>query len=156
MDSTKLEFLKAAFLPALKALKADDRGRWGRMNGQQMVEHYTQSVRIASGRLHFDLVNSGEVLARSRAFLQSDKPFRENTKNPILPDDPQSTHHPDMASSLKALQDELGYFFDQFENKPDLKTLNPLFGELDYQMNVQFLYKHAIHHLRQFGLLDSL
>ena len=37
---------------------------------------------------------------------------------------------------------------------PLLESLNPIFGELDFNGNVQLLYKHALHHLRQFGRID--
>ena len=43
-------------------------------------------------------------------------------------------------------------FFEVFEKDPGLKTINPVFGELDFDSNIQLLYKHALHHLKQFGI----
>jgi len=61
---------------------------------------------------------------------------------------------PDMAAAIAELKEELDHFFEIFERDPELTTHNPLFGNLDYAMNLQLLSKHARHHLRQFGLLE--
>ena len=58
-----------------------------------------------------------------------------------------------MQSAIGELQNELNCFFDEFPRNPELKTVNAFFGELDYDMNVQFLHKHVTHHLKQFGLV---
>jgi hypothetical protein len=155
MDNQKLDFLRSGFIPLLRGLDANARGKWGRMNGQQMIEHFAISVRVASGREVYPQYNKGEILEKSRAFLASEMPLRENTRNPVLPEAPQPNRFSNIGEAVNDLHSELMYFFDRFEHDPELKTSNPLFGELDYSMNVQFLHKHAIHHLRQFGLLES-
>ncbi|MGH2564637.1 MAG: hypothetical protein ACRDE5_08995 [Ginsengibacter sp.] len=83
----------------------------------------------------------------------SNQPFRENIKNPLIPEEGFKLRKADMESAINILQKELDYFFELFEKHPELKTNNPFFGELDYNMNVQLLHKHAVHHLRQFGLV---
>ena len=57
-----------------------------------------------------------------------------------------------MQGAIGALQLELIYFFEAFEKNPALITRNPFFGDLNFEQNVQLLYKHALHHLRQFGV----
>jgi hypothetical protein len=37
------------------------------------------------------------------------------------------------------------YFFEAFENDHNLVTRNPLFGDLNFEQNVQLLHKHALH-----------
>ena len=49
-------------------------------------------------------------------------------------------------------KNELDYFFEVFRANEHLTTINPIFGELNYELNLQLLYKHAVHHLRQFGV----
>jgi hypothetical protein len=66
---------------------------------------------------------------------------------------PAPTKKPTMQGAIEKLQRELNYFFEVFEKDPNLTTENPFFGKLDFAGNVQFLHKHAIHHLRQFGLV---
>ncbi len=55
-------------------------------------------------------------------------------------------------AAIGKLQEEIIYFFEVFEKNPTMKTTNPIFGELDFEMNIQLLYRHALHHLRQFGI----
>ena len=39
MNQNKLKFLSTLFVPLLNNLQSDAVGKWGKMNGQQMVEH---------------------------------------------------------------------------------------------------------------------
>ena len=153
MDTQKLEFLKKDFIPLLRKLAPDAKGKWGVMNGQQMVEHFGDSVKNAAGKLHLPQVHEGELLTKLRTFLLSDKPFRENTKNPLMSDEPIPVRLPSMEMAVDRVQKYLDYFFEAFEENPQLTTHNPIFGELDYAGNIQLLHKHAMHHLHQFGLV---
>ncbi len=83
----------------------------------------------------------------------TENPFKENTKNPLLGETPLPLRKPTLQAAIDTLQEELNYFFSVFENNPALTTRNPIFGELDYAQHVQLLHKHALHHLRQFGLV---
>ena len=152
-DQQKLHFLLNDFPALLRQLDADTKGKWGLMNAQQMVEHFIWSVKSANGKLQLPPVNEGEALEKIRAFLFSEKQFRENTKNPLL-GDPQPTHYPSMQVAVDKLQSELQYLADKFSGNPGTTTINPIFGELDLEGNVQLLHKHALHHLRQFGLVS--
>jgi hypothetical protein len=153
MITAKEAFLKNSFIPLLKKLKAVDKGSWGVMDAQQMVEHFTDAVKNASGKLILPVLNEGERLQKSRDFLMSENPFKENTDNPLIPKEGIPHRQPDLQAAINKLQKELDYFFETFEKNTGLKTGNAFFGQLDYNMNVQLLHKHALHHLRQFGLV---
>lgn len=153
MENIKEEFLKDNLIPLVKKLKAEDKGKWGIMNAQQMIEHFTDAVKNASGKLILPALTEGEQLEKMRSFLMSEKPFKENTDNPLIPKEGIPHRQPDIRSAINKLQNELDYFFEVFEKTPDLKTNNAFFGELDYKMNAQLLHKHAMHHLKQFGLV---
>jgi len=153
MKNVKETFLKEKLVAMLKKLKGTEKGKWGIMNAQQMVEHFADAIKSANGKLVLPLLNKGERLQNSREFLMSDEPFKENIKNPLIPEDGFKLHKPDIQSAINKVQKELDYFFEIFEKHPEIKTQNPFFGELDYRMNVQLLHKHAMHHLRQFGLV---
>lgn len=119
-----------------------------------MIEHYTgDAVRNASGRLVTDIIiTPPENLQRMREFMMSNKPFKENTKNPLLKEEPAPLRYKTVQGAIGALQQELICFFEAFERNPILTTRNPFFGDLNFEQNVQLLYKHALHHLRQFGV----
>jgi hypothetical protein len=153
MNNNKEIFLKKDFITLLKKLKGNEKGKWGIMNAHQMVEHFADAVKSANGKLVLPLLNKDDALQKSREFLMSEKPFKENTKNPLLPETGLPLRKPDIESAINKLQKELNYFFELFEKHPGLKTTNAFFGELDFEMNVQLLHKHAIHHLKQFGLV---
>jgi hypothetical protein len=109
----KVDFLKHQFVPLLRQIPSDTLPHWGTMTLQQMIEHFTDNVRLASGKVQLtEMFTPEEEIPKYQAFIMSDKPFRENTRNPI-------------------------------------------FGDLNYEQNVRLLYKHALHHLRQFGLTVS-
>lgn len=152
MDTAKAHFLKKDFIPLLKTILVDATPRWGKMTPQQMVEHFTDSVQIAAGTFpDVPLITPAENLPKMQAFLQSDKPFRENTKNPMVPENPP-LRHTGMAEALNELQTALDTFFESFYATENRTTCNPFFGELNFEMNILLLYKHALHHLRQFGV----
>ena len=154
MTPSKEAFLKEDFILLLKKLKGDEKGRWGIMNSQQMVEHFADAVKNASGKLILPALNEGERLQKYRDFLMSEQPFKENTKNALIPEEGMPLRQPDMSSAINKLQKELDYFFEAFDKNPSFITGNAFFGELDYKMNVQLLHKHAMHHLRQFDLVQ--
>jgi hypothetical protein len=153
MTDPKEEFLKNDFISLLGKLKESQKGVWGVMDAQQMVEHFADAVKNASGKLILPQLSEGEQLEKMRSFLMSDKPFRENIDNPMIPKEGIAHRQPDLQSAIDKLQSELDFFFEVFQKNPSLKTGNAFFGSLDYEMNIQLLHKHAMHHLRQFGLM---
>ncbi|RYF85506.1 MAG: hypothetical protein EON98_06390 [Chitinophagaceae bacterium] len=152
MDAAKAEFLRSRFVPLLQQIPTDTKPAWGKMTLQQMVEHFADSVRIASGKTaHADVLTPAEHLDKMRAFLESEKPFKENTKNALMPEIPAPVRNPSKEEALKELKQELAFFFSVFEKNKLQVTRNPFFGDLSYEQNIQLLYKHALHHLKQFG-----
>ena len=99
------------------------------------------------------MVNQGERLQQAREFLFTEKPFAQNIKNPFISETPPAPRKATIQGAIEKLQQELNYFFNVFENNPSLTTHSPFFGELDFAGNVHLLHKHALHHLRQFGLV---
>ena len=154
MSIEKENFLRTKLVTYLQRLNPDTAAQWGKMSVQQMIEHYAgDAVRNASGRLKIDhIMTPPENLGRMREFMMSNKPFKENTKNPLMHEEPAPLRYKTVQAAIGALQQELIYFFEAFEKKPDLVTRNPFFGDLNFEQNVQLLYKHALHHLRQFGV----
>lgn len=149
----KAGFLKQQFVPLLRQLPSDTPARWGRMTLQQMVEHFSDSVRIASGKVQLTrILTPEEQLPKMQAFLMSDKPFREHTPNALLPETPAPVRHPALSDAVDDLQEELRFFFSVFEDNHLQQTRNSFFGDLTFEQNIHLLYKHALHHLRQFGV----
>lgn len=154
MTIERENFLRTKLVPYLQRIDPSTPPKWGKMSLQQMIEHYAgDAVRNASGRLKFDtIMTPPERLESMREFMLSDKPFRENTKNPLMGEEPAPARYQTVQAAIGALQQELIYFFEAFEKNPQLITRNPFFGDLNFEQNLQLLYKHALHHLKQFGV----
>jgi len=154
MSLEKENFLRTKLVSYLQRLDPATPPKWGKMSVQQMIEHYAgDAVRSANGRLKIDtIMTPPENLERMREFMMSEKPFHENTRNPLMGEEPASLHFKTVQAAIGALQQELIYFFEAYEKNPAMIVRNPFFGDLNFEQNVQLLYKHALHHLRQFGV----
>ncbi|MBL7747328.1 MAG: hypothetical protein JNM19_07885 [Chitinophagaceae bacterium] len=154
MSIEKENFLRTKLISYLQRLDPATAPKWGKMSVQQMIEHYAgDAVRNANGHLKTDtILTPPEQLERMREFMMSEKPFKENTRNPLMGDEPRPLRYKTVQGAIGALQQELIFFFETYEKNPGLVTRNPFFGDLNFEQNVQLLYKHALHHLRQFGV----
>lgn len=154
MSLEKENFLRTKLITLLQRLDPVTPPRWGKMSVQQMIEHYGgDAVRNANGRLKMEtIITPLEHLDRMREFMMSEKPFKENTKNPLMGEEPAPLRYKTVQGAIGALQQELIYFFEAYEKNPAMIIRNPFFGDLNFEQNVQLLYKHALHHLRQFGV----
>lgn len=147
------EFLKNELIYHLKHLGPNELGAWGKMNAQQMVEHLVDTFKIANGKLKVDSNLPPDIIERNYKFLQSDIPFKENTKNPLLPETPMEHRYQTIQQALDALQAEINEFFKVYEGDDTLKINNPVFGDLNFEDQLRLLDKHTKHHLKQFGLI---
>jgi hypothetical protein len=147
----KIDFLKNKYIATLRSIAPDTPPAWGKMNFQQMVEHMSDSFRIANGKDPQDCITPEEHLPKMQAFIMSDKPFRENTVNPQLPETPPPVRFDRVEDAIGELQQEIDDFFEVFDQDKHKIITNPIFGDLNYEHWVHLLYKHAIHHLRQFS-----
>ncbi|OSZ79402.1 hypothetical protein CAP35_14435 [Chitinophagaceae bacterium IBVUCB1] len=151
----KASFLKNEFVKTLSSINPEMKGLWGKMNVQQMVEHMSFSFRQANGKDKYSLLTPEENVAKAQAFLMTDKPFRENTPNAIIGENTIPEKNASIADALNELQTEINDFFALFDAQPDAVITNPFFGDLNYEMWVQLLHKHSLHHLRQFGITTN-
>ena len=146
------DFLRNEYVALLRMIDPATPQVWGKMNAHQMIEHMADSFREANGKDPKDCINTPEVVEKMQAFLRSDKPFRENTPNVQMPETPFPVRFADINDSIGELQTEISDFFDTFDQDKHRIITNPFFGDLDFELWVRLLYKHATHHLRQFGV----
>ena len=136
-------------------LKGDEKGKWGKMDGQQMIEHVSGFFKVSTEKIHFPLITPLEHLPKYKEFLLSDKEFRENTKAPVLPEEALPLHYSSMKEAMVELKKSVDDFFDFFKGDASKTTLHPAFGKLNFDEWVQLHHKHVIHHLKQFGLMET-
>lgn len=153
MLNEKSTFLKNEFIPLIQKLNGDETGKWGKMNSQQMIEHTSAFFKVSTGKIYFELVTPAEHLPKYKEFLLSEKEFRENTKAPVLPEEPLPLRYASLQVATADLEKSVNDFFEFFKDDPAKTTLHPVFGELNFEEWVQLHYKHVTHHLKQFGLV---
>ena len=154
MNTNKHAFLKEEFIPLLQRLQPGQKGKWGKMDAQQMVEHFRQALKVANGKINAPLhSNDAEKLEKIRQFLMTEIPFKENTKSPVLDEKPVPHKFASLKEAIEKLEIELQDMFSIYEKNEGKIILNPIFGELNYEQQIQLIHKHATHHLVQFGLL---
>lgn len=153
MISEKADFLQQQLIPILRSADPSTPPKWGKMSFQHMVEHMVLVMKNADGKLKAEMKTPPDQIAAFQQFIMSDKEFRENTKSPSFPEEPLPLHYSSVEEAIDKLEKEIKDFKNVYETNPGLKITNPVFGDLDYEHAVTLLYKHANHHLKQFGLI---
>ncbi|MFA6152719.1 MAG: hypothetical protein WC716_15450 [Chitinophagaceae bacterium] len=151
--AAKEEFLRSEFVAALRTINPNTAPLFGKMNPQQMVEHMAEYIRLGYGNpVVTQFFYTAESVERTRAFIMSDKPFKENTPNPIMGETPKPIIQPTYEAAIKDAEMAIKELFEAFGKNDKLEVASPFFGILNYEMTIQLLTKHAEHHLRQFGI----
>ncbi len=156
MVQEKLNFLKNGLPVALEQLQQDTAPKWGVMNAQQMLEHLADFFEVSYEKQIFPLSVPEEHLPKYKAFLLSEKEFRENTKAPtnILGEVPLDIRQPSFADAKEHLQRTIESFIEWFAADPSGTSVHPAFGPLNFEEWVLLHHKHVRHHFKQFGLMD--
>jgi len=151
----KINFLQNQYISIIRGADSSAAAKWGKMNFQQMLEHVADFFQVSTQKQHYPLVSPPEHMPKLKEFLMSDKQFRENTKAPasIIGEEPFPTRYNTTEEAVNELSAEVHYFFQLYNDEPDVTAVHPVFGELNFEEWVRLHYKHVTHHLRQFGLL---
>jgi len=150
----KEKFLTEEYITLLKKLKADEKPQWGVLSAQGMVEHMTDSIGIAWERLKEPMQTAPESLEKAKGFAMSDKPFKPNTKNTYMSETPAPLRNANMEDAIQELENEILLFTTHYQFNEGAIVTNPFFGDMNYKEWVHLLHKHAIHHLKQFSVID--
>lgn len=155
MQNEKSIFLTNEMFVLLQNLSENSTALWGKMNAQQMLEHLNDLFNVSIEKIIFPLVTPEEFLPKYKAFLYSDKDFKENTKAPesVVAEEPAPLKYASINEAKEQLKETVNSFIQYFEKDPSKKTLHPSFGMLSFEEWVMLHYKHVKHHYRQFGLL---
>jgi len=155
MNTDQLNFIENEFPELLKKLTPETPRLWGSMNPQQMVEHLTDYVRVASGKTPVEVITAEEQLPAFRRFLASEKQFRPGTINPLNTGEPHPVRMKNLEEAIAEYLQEMKDFHSIFKNEPGKTTAHPACGLLNYEDWIRMQYKHLHHHGKQFGLVGD-
>lgn len=148
----KIDFIQNEMPLLMSGLAPDTKGNWGVLTAQGMVEHMSDSVREATGKVELKILTPPEKLKSYKGFAMSDMPFSENTKNSKMPVEQAPLRHKSISEAIAEYREEVASFLTYFKEK-ELSTLpNSFFGDLNFVEWTHLLHKHAKHHCKQFGL----
>lgn len=138
----------------LGKLTADAIPKWGSMSAQRMVEHLTDSIRMASGEVPQKLEIPEDRIAKSLEYLASEKPMPQNFEASFAPKDtPLRNEEIDLA--IDEFVDAWLHFDEVYEKNPEHTEIHPYYGPLNYAQWQRINAKHLTHHFTQFGLVEE-
>ncbi|MBS1765194.1 MAG: DUF1569 domain-containing protein [Bacteroidetes bacterium] len=154
VNQEKLSFIKKDAIQLLKSLKGNETPEWGKMNAQQMIEHLCDAIDDATGINNRKILTPADQLPGFRNFMMSEKEFKPNTKNILMSETPAPVKLAGLNEAIARLENSISRLELYFKDDEHKTIVNPFFGELNFEENIQLLHKHFSHHLRQFKLID--
>ena len=148
MGSILNESDRAAITGRLRTLSASSVGRWGTLDVVGMLEHLNLSTRMALGDMPVPSVNKRAFqMFPLKHLILYVLPFPKGA--PTVPElKPNSTTSVDEErAALLELLERIGT-----GPRDGAGPAHPLFGTLTWREWGVVTYKHADHHLRQFGV----
>ncbi|WP_343748352.1 DUF1569 domain-containing protein [Fluviicola sp.] len=139
-------------LAHLNKLTPETTPEWGKMSAQRMVEHLTDTIRIATGEAPQELIIPEDKIERMVAFLYSDKPMARNIEVPFAKAD-TPLRNEELELAVDEFVEAYLEFQELFAANPDLKTVHAFYGPLNYEQWDLLNKKHLTHHFTQFGIL---
>ncbi len=147
-------FFNEEYITLIKKLKSNQKPQWGVLSAQGMVEHMTDSFGVAWGRIVQPLQTPVEFLEKAKSFAMSDKPFKPLTKNSLMNETPASLRHENIKDAVKELENEIFLFTTHYQFNSGAIVTNPFYGDFNYREWLHLLHKHAVHHLKQFLVIN--
>ena len=142
-------------LAHFKRLKTETKPQWGGMNAIGMVEHITDSLNLAQGKIKgIELKIPEDKIPKAMGFLMSDHPMPKNFKAPYGEADLEN-RNATLEDAISEFEAQWSEFEKHFEENQGVRHLHPSFGNLNKEEWLRVHSKHLTHHFQQFGLIAS-
>ncbi len=131
----------------INAITSNNNPAWGKMNLYQMLKHCTMCEEMFLGDIKIKRVFIGRLIGPMvlRNVLKDDKPFgKSSPTSPVLKTVGKN-------GDIEQQKKEWIKTIDRYAHYDDPKFVHPFFGPMTKEQIGLFAYKHADHHLRQFG-----
>ena len=151
----RTSFIKAGIAEALRALVAERSPQWGSLTAAQMVEHLLWGFEISTGRVTVPCSTSEEWQRKARRFLNDNSPMPRGFENPLMKEGAPPLRFETLAAASYAVEAEGARFLELAESDPHTRYVHPVFGPSTVEEWSRIHFKHAIHHLLQFDLVET-
>lgn len=150
----RTEFLTTTLCEALSALLPDRKPEWGGFSAAQMVDHLLSVFELSTGK-----ASSGSSLpeafqAKARLFLQDNRPMPRGFESPLHKNGVPPLRFESIPMAVEALRLESKAFLELCAADPHCVRVHPAFGPCTLEEWSRMHFKHGVHHLLQFGLIE--
>lgn len=140
------------FLQKLDTLQEETKPNWGSMHPQRMVEHLTDTLKIAVGENKQALVIPEDKLPGMLRFLDSEKEMMKNIEVPFAKKD-TPLRNEELALAIDEFTDAYLNYLEYYEINPNQTQVHAYYGSLNFDQWNRLNRKHITHHFKQFGLI---
>ena len=147
--------MKSLFEPAtrtelvtrINSLTPQNNAQWGKMNVYQMLKHCTMCEEMFLGDLKIKRIFIGRLIGSMvlKKNLKDDRPFGKNSPTASI------LKTTEVNGDLDQQKKEWISRIERYSNYNNTGFVHPFFGPMTKEQVGLFGYKHADHHLRQFG-----
>lgn len=138
---------RAELINRIQSLSTQHAAQWGKMNVYEMIGHCSRCDDMFLGKLKIKRVLIGRLIGGLvfKKLLKEDKPFGRNSPtSPLLKTTGQ-------IGDIETAKTEWLGRINSYSNYDNPGFVHPFFGPMTREQVGLFAYKHADHHLRQFG-----
>ncbi|MFZ1800338.1 MAG: DUF1569 domain-containing protein [Chitinophagaceae bacterium] len=138
--------IRDELIQRIQSLKPGDSALWGKMTLYQMLRHCILWDEMVEGKKKYKQVFLGKLFGKMilKKVLKNDAPLRKNTPTlPALKIVGSGDIALEKSNWIAHIQQ-----YAQFSNT---NLVHPFFGKMSKEEIGYMVYKHADHHLRQFG-----
>lgn len=148
------EFIGAGLGEALLSLLPETRPNWGALSAAHMVEHLLWGFEVSTGRQDATASTSDEWQQKARVFLHDHRLMPRGFENPLLKGGLPPLRYDTLAQAIEAVVREAHRFLDLAAADVDARRVHPVFGACSMEEWSRIHFKHAVHHLLQFNLIE--
>jgi hypothetical protein len=132
-------------LQRIEKLTPDTKALWGKMTVAQMLAHAAMAAKIPTGEFKPKLGPIRFLGQLFKKFVLSEKPFGKNA--PTAPELKMT-----VLKDFKTEKTNLIHAIKNLKEDTTIATTHPFLNTLNVQEWGRLNYKHADHHLKQFGV----
>ena len=145
--------IKQGLFERVDKLEADTKGKWGKLNVEQMVRHLSEANRMAFAEI--PMPDRSNLLTRTLfkwMFLQNIKPPGREKGNIKTFPEVDVVQLGTVVDDLETEQKRYKATVERLVAAPKLHTAHTVFGRMSREDWGLLAYAHADYHLTQFGV----